>query len=296
MIGDFLERESDPHVSLRRRLIEQPSVLPESDAPTMRARAVDVPGPAVDALFEVVAKQGLGVLHLDEPLSNEHFRALGARFGTAMPETDPAVRPHVEEDVVLNLVSAQGHTSDVSRQPFAINALSLHTEGSGRATHQQPRYIILMCCSPGGDATAAQTVLVPMVAVHDRLSGHAAALLTRTRYRTMRDVPWVLRREEAGPVFSFRDFQQQPLKWEHDEALHLPDDAPLPPVPSRRAGSSGSRRGSVPGRCPTRCGSCSRRCTHRRVSKGCTGGAASWWCSTTGSFPRPHRRGRRCVR
>jgi alpha-ketoglutarate-dependent taurine dioxygenase len=216
MIGSFLERESDPHVASRRALIEEPNVLPAPDVPVVMARAANVLGPAVDALVASVAEHGLGVLQLDEPLSNSRFCELGTLFGNAMPETDPAVLPQVEGDVVLNLISAHGHTSDVSRQPFGTNALSLHTEGSGRATAEQPRYIILMCCNPGGDATAAQTVLVPMATVHDRLPADVAQLLSRTRYRTTHDVPWLLRQEAGRPVFSFRDFQQQTLEWELD--------------------------------------------------------------------------------
>ncbi|MFC3346590.1 TauD/TfdA family dioxygenase [Streptomyces echinoruber] len=157
-------------------------------------------------------RHGLALVHLDQPLANKDFQQLGSLLGTAIPETDGAVQPYVDDGVILNLVADKGQTQDVSLQPFATNALSLHSEGSGRSTADQPRYIVLMCVEPG-DASAASTVLVPMAAVDAGLSEEERRLLAATRYHSAPGVPTIARFQQGRTVFSFRDFQGSPLRW-----------------------------------------------------------------------------------
>ncbi|MEV0238061.1 TauD/TfdA family dioxygenase [Nonomuraea sp. NPDC050786] len=147
------------------------------------------------------------------PLTNEDFLRFGRLLGNLIAETDPVVQPYVEREFILNLRTERGSTADVFLRPFATSALSLHTEGSGRATGDQPRYIVLMCCEPGADASAA-TVLVPMDAVSGRLSEEDLYLLSHTRYRGRTGVPTIARRVDHRIVYSFRDFQGTPLEWE----------------------------------------------------------------------------------
>ncbi|MGH8931684.1 MAG: TauD/TfdA family dioxygenase [Egibacteraceae bacterium] len=157
----------------------------------------------------------MAIAELDEPLSDDAFIEFGSRLGHAMPERDPAVLPYVDQDVLLNLFTEHGRTRCVSLQPFATNFLSLHTEGSGRRAEQQPRYIVLMCCDPGDDATAAQTVLVPMAAVERSLPSGDIELLSQTRYRSCVHGPFIVRQLEDRAVFSFRDFMSDTLEWVH---------------------------------------------------------------------------------
>ncbi|HEU0298652.1 MAG TPA: TauD/TfdA family dioxygenase [Longimicrobium sp.] len=214
--GTYLEQATDPHVPLRGEMLASGTVLPPPAARAVHARAAGFPDGVADALLNDLRASGLGVLQVDEPLSNDRFAALGLLLGTAMPETDPAVQPHVEDGTILNLVTAHGHTQDVSLQPFATNFLTLHTESSARPADEQPRYIVLMCLEAGDNATAAQTVLVPTAAVQRRLPEGDLALLSRTRYRRSHRGPTIVRGVDGRRVFSFRDFMAQPLEWTHE--------------------------------------------------------------------------------
>ncbi len=223
MQGIFVSRAADAHIASRADLLERETALAPPPVPVPAVRAEDVPGPALDDFLGRLGRTGLAACLLDRPLADEHFRALGRVLGTPIPETDPAVLPRVALDVVLNLVGERSRTDDVSLQPFAANALSLHTEGSGRPPAQQPRYIVLMCCEPGDATGAAQTVLAPMEAVADRLTPAESAVLARTRYRRSTQGPPILREVDGRRVFSFRDFLAEPLEWTHTGADTSPD-------------------------------------------------------------------------
>ncbi|MEU6243471.1 TauD/TfdA family dioxygenase [Streptomyces sp. NPDC047024] len=177
----------------------------------LTAKSADFPGEILDGLDRDIRRRGLGVVRLDEPLSNDSFLKLGSSLGTAIPETAPAVQPYVEDGVLLNLRADAGITRDVSLQPFASNPLSLHSEGSGRSLADQPRYIVLMCVEPGDNS--ASTVLVPMAEVASDTSDEDLRLLRATRYADAPGVPPVVRSQGDHTVFSFRDFQQDPLRW-----------------------------------------------------------------------------------
>ncbi|MEU7241579.1 TauD/TfdA family dioxygenase [Streptomyces sparsogenes] len=213
--GSFRATPSDPHVAAREALLGNGLRLPGTDT----TPAPDEGPAGSDGLHREVTEQlwhrGLAAVQLDEPLPRDRFLALGAFLGTATPETDPAVRPYVEDGVVLNLRSEHAPTRDVSLQPFARNSLSLHSESSGAAPARQPRYIVLMCVDPGDDTHHANTVLVPMRDVARRLSPDTLDLLSRTRYRDSPEAPPVARRVDGHWVFSFRDFLDQQLRWTH---------------------------------------------------------------------------------
>ncbi|MEU5029309.1 TauD/TfdA family dioxygenase [Streptomyces milbemycinicus] len=213
--GSFRASPSDPHVAAREVLLGNGRRLPGPNA-----SHTPNDGPAGgDALHREVTEQlwqrGLAAVQLDEPLPHDRFVALGGFLGTAVPETDPAVQPYVEDGIVLNLRSEHAPTPDVSLQPFARNSLSLHSESSGAALAEQPRYIVLMCVAPGDDPEHAMTVLVPMREVARRLAPHTLELLSRTRYRDRPKAPPVARRVDGHWVFSFRDFLDQELQWTH---------------------------------------------------------------------------------
>ncbi|MEU9123219.1 TauD/TfdA family dioxygenase [Streptomyces sp. NPDC048506] len=214
--GSFVERATDRHVRLRQLLLRdgRQSLPPPADFD--RPFRLGADGELSRGALAHVRHRGAVALRLDEPLPAHRFTALGARLGRAIAETDPAVLPHVEDGVILNLVSRHPETADVSLQPFASNYLSLHSESSGQAVPRQPRYIVLMCHEPGDGA--AQTVLVSMGAVAARLTDRQLAVLARTRYRRAGAPPAILRRVGARPVFSFRDFMAQPLAWRHEAA------------------------------------------------------------------------------
>ena len=209
--GTFREQPADAHVSLRADLLERERPLrrPEYTA-TSGVRHTDG---LLDATSRAALHHdGLLVLDLDEPLSNDAFIALGEQLGTLIPETDPAVEGRVDDGVVLNVVTTEEASADTAIQPFASNALTLHSEGSGRDAAAQPRFVVLMCCDPGEDGAVMSTVLVPMDAVARRLDSHTQAILRALRYRHGTPPP-ILRTIDGRPVFSFRDFRADPLDW-----------------------------------------------------------------------------------
>jgi hypothetical protein len=210
--GAFREQPTDPHVERRHALLGGGQSVPSPAVPTIQARADRFPDVGADALLNELGQRGLAVVQLDEPLANDRFVELGLLLGTAMAETDPAVQPYVENDVILNLVSEHDQTHDVSLQPFATNALTLHSESSGRPAVEQPGFIVLLCYEPGA-ASAAQTVLIPMAAVARGLTPMQRELLACTRYRRNQHGPCICREIEGRPVFSFRDFESQTLEW-----------------------------------------------------------------------------------
>lgn len=212
MKGTFWQEAAHPYVALRRDMLDSgrryrapfASVPAEAAAPTVTAAVVATR----------LREHGIGVVTLDRPMTNAEFRAFGAVLGTAQPERSPDVRAMVENEVILNLRTEYPATADPARQPFAANSLSLHSESSGAAPAAQPRYIVLMCVSPGADPSAGQTVVVPMTDVYVTLSGDTRQLLARTRYDLLAGTPpTILRHVGARPVFSFRDFLDAPLNW-----------------------------------------------------------------------------------
>jgi alpha-ketoglutarate-dependent taurine dioxygenase len=223
VVGEYVERRDGAHVPLRRRLLAADSPLPDVPGrygPVAAPERWSWDGEPARRL----AEDGLSVTLLPEPLDDHDFLTLGKALGTAIPERDPATVPYTDHGVILNLRSAEGHTDDVSRQPFATNALTMHSEGSGRAVAEQPRYIVLMCVAPGEDTTAPRTVLTPMALVDERLSPDDRSLLSATRYRDSGDVPTIRRSTQGGTAFSFRDFDGAPLRWECSSPGAAPDD------------------------------------------------------------------------
>ncbi|MEU3384967.1 TauD/TfdA family dioxygenase [Streptomyces albidoflavus] len=208
--GSFTEKPSDDHCRLREGLLSADTVLDEPEV-GLAAETADFPGQIPDALDRDLLRHGRAVVQLNEPLADDAFVKLGSVLGTAIHETAPAVRSYVEDGVVLNLRADAGITRDVSLQPFASNPLSLHSEGSGRSVADQPRYIVLMCVEPGDNS--ASTVLVPMADVAATLSDDDLRLLRATRYADAPGVPPIVRSQGDHTVFSFRDFQQDTLRW-----------------------------------------------------------------------------------
>ncbi|MFE6311724.1 TauD/TfdA family dioxygenase [Streptomyces rochei] len=214
--GVFRQHPDHPYVALRRQLLDSGALYEALFAPVPAAAG------APEATAATVADQlrawGVGAVQLDRPMTNPEFRAFGAVLGEPQPERSPDVQPLVEEEVILNLVTSSPASSDPARQPFGANSLSLHSESSGAPPPAQPRYIVLMCLSPGVDDCASQTLLVSMADVHDALPESVRDLLTRVRYDLPGDGPTVLRRVDERPVFSFRDFLDTPLNWTLDAA------------------------------------------------------------------------------
>ncbi|MCC3769506.1 TauD/TfdA family dioxygenase, partial [Streptomyces sp. UNOC14_S4] len=182
----------------------------------LRGRATEPEATAAAALAERLDPYGFAVTDLDRPMDNAEFLTFGRVLGTARPELSPDVRARVEDRVILNLRSGAALTDDPAVQPFAANALTLHSESSGAPVRAQPRHIVLMCVSPGDDGRCAQTVVVPMAGVHAALPAPVRDVLARLRYDRPGEVPTILRQEAGRPVFCVRDFLGAPLAWSYD--------------------------------------------------------------------------------
>lgn len=220
MRSTFRQRPEQPHVLLRRRLLDScrsfpPPVRPEK----AHAAEVEKVGTIVRAQ---IADFGAAIVQLDRPMSNEEFLYFGVLLGSPQPERSPTVQPFVEAEVILNLVTTSSATTDTNLQPFASNWLSLHSESSGAPPASQPRFIALLCIRPAEHATGGETVLVPMRVVLEALTPRDQILLADTHYDLHDGAPPFLRREAGRPVFSIRDFQDEPLQWVHHGAAGDP--------------------------------------------------------------------------
>ena len=211
--GTFTETPTDHHVLLRADMLGGGGDL---SSPTVNAIVVSgdrFPDGIATEARAAVERDGIALVSLGQPVEVDRFLTFGRYFGTAMSERDPAVQPFVQDDVVLNLLSEGRCTSDSSLQPFASNELNIHSESSGRALTEQPRYIALLCVDPGEDARQSQTILISMADVDDRLTADERAILTQTRYSRNPNAPPLLRSLDGRPVFSFRDFGKAELDW-----------------------------------------------------------------------------------
>lgn len=215
MIGTFLEDAADLHVGRREALLAS-SALPAPTLPRLVGRAVSFLSDGRVLAEAAVRSHGLAIVQLDAPLSVEEFIRFARSLGSLVPERDPAVLPYVEAEAILHLRTSDGRTENVSRQPFASNFLTLHTESSGHATAEQPRFVALMCVEQGDPDASPQTVVVPMAAVVERLTAATIAVLQRTRYDNDRGSPSILRHEDGRWIVCFRDFHRQSLAWAHD--------------------------------------------------------------------------------
>ncbi|MER7460022.1 TauD/TfdA family dioxygenase [Micromonospora sp. NPDC126480] len=221
--GSFLEKPDDVHVKLREAMLCG-AILPPPTIPALNLISARFPEFGGDQAIAALRRDGLAVIQFDEVLSNPAFLSFGRTLGEPMPESHPTVASYVESEVILNLIARHGATTDANLQPFARTFLSVHSEGSGRPVAEQPRYIVLMCCEPGDDATTAQTALVSMADVAARLSDRAIEILSQTRYLRNTAGPNICRAEGHGLVFSFRDFMADPLEWVSTCAGATPED------------------------------------------------------------------------
>ncbi len=157
---------------------------------------------------------GVASVQLDRSLVDEELLALCVSLGVPQPERSPDVAPMVAHEVILNLRTIWGPTDDPTRQPFASNPLTLHTESSGAPPRHRPRLIVLACVDAGRHNRGAETLVVPMADVAARLGLRASAVLSSTAYEAPERLPPVLRLIDA-PIFAFRDFLSAPLSWIH---------------------------------------------------------------------------------
>ncbi|MER5521328.1 TauD/TfdA family dioxygenase [Streptomyces sp. NPDC002763] len=228
MKGTYRELPEHPHVALRHALLDAGRTHPAPPFSPLRGRAADPTATAEAVLHEHLTPYGVAVADLDRPMANAELVEFGSVLGVPQPERSPDVGARVEEGVILNLVSGPTVIRDPAGQPFAANALSLHTESSGASVPAQPRYIVLMCVSPGSTGRTAQTVVVPMSGAYEALSRRTRDILTHLRYDLPGEAPAVLRRVGDRPVFAIRDFMDTPMPWTFDGKMDRPaavDDA-----------------------------------------------------------------------
>jgi alpha-ketoglutarate-dependent taurine dioxygenase len=154
------------------------------------------------------------IIHLaDHLLSSRELLDFASKLGQPMPETAPAVQKYVEYDSVLNLRREYGLEENAEVQPFATNAITLHTEGSRNPVERQPRLLVFQCRETAAAGQGGQTVLVRMDDVFQCLSDSSARILRQTKYVSPPGCPFIIREVNGRPTFSFRDFKVEPLEW-----------------------------------------------------------------------------------
>lgn len=211
MRGVYRQHPAQPHVELRRKLLDGATTWP---APVPTVGSATDPSATAEAVLTQLRATGLAAVALDRPMTSSEYVSFGGVLGTPQPEKAASVRPRVEHGVILDLTTTHAATDDPDVQPFAAGHLSLHSESSASPPAVQPRFISLLCVEPGY-STAAQTVLVAMDAVAASLSADDRTVLAATRYDGHAGAPRMLREEHGHAVFSIRDFQDDPLDWKH---------------------------------------------------------------------------------
>jgi alpha-ketoglutarate-dependent taurine dioxygenase len=156
-------------------------------------------------------ESGVAQVELDGQLTAGQLIALASGLGDPQPETSSEVAQFVDEGVVLNLSPALKWSADRAYEPFSWSAVRLHSEGSVRPPSQQPRYIIFQCVEPGSPTTGDQTILVSMADVHQRLSDEQREILASVRLGHREDAAPLL--QASSPVFCFRDFGADEIRW-----------------------------------------------------------------------------------
>lgn len=170
-----------------------------------------------DEIAALVECFGGVIIHLsDQLLSSQELLAFASKLGKPIPETVPAVQKYVEYDSVLNLRREHGLEDNVDVQPFATNAITLHTEGSRNPVERQPRLLVFQCRETAAAGQGGQTVLVRMDDVFRHLSESSAKILSRTKYVSPPGSPAIIREVSGRPTFSFRDFKVDPLEWTYE--------------------------------------------------------------------------------
>ncbi|NOQ71177.1 MAG: hypothetical protein GQ574_04185 [Crocinitomix sp.] len=202
-------------------LLEKKKVLPLPKTLIHNIRSTDLEkflkGPAVESLKE----NGLLIIQLDKLLSSDTLLNVCSELGTPIAEnpTDEVLVPYIEKEVILNVISNNTNGNSAS-QPFTKRHLNLHTECSRRKVVDQPRYLAFMCCDEG-ELSSAQTVLVPMKEVFDKLSEKDKKILKNVRYSSDLQTPPFLRTDrENRNIFSIRDFYPDPMYWSFDDENH----------------------------------------------------------------------------
>ena len=163
-----------------------------------------------------LAEQGAVKVLLDRALSNGEFIGLGRTLGELIPEQAPAVRPFVDDDVILNLRTALDATADVDLQPFAENFITLHTESSLQPVAEQPKYLAFTCLVAPEPDSGGQTLLLHMASPADRLDPGDVEVLAQVGY--VNGSHPFCRRVDGRLVFCFRDHGETPLRWRCDAA------------------------------------------------------------------------------
>ncbi|MYW00420.1 TauD/TfdA family dioxygenase, partial [Streptomyces sp. SID3343] len=161
-------------------------------------------------------RRGIARLDFDRCPSTVEFLGLGARLGAVMEtEINAELRPYVENRSVLNLRHDEPGTSRYDLALVAANYLNLHTEIAVHPLHKQPRYIALLCVEPPERDHGGQTVFVPMAAIRARMSAIELDVLAATNCHDFSAGPPMFSHREGLPVFCFRDFGDDELRWRY---------------------------------------------------------------------------------
>ncbi|MGC0422684.1 TauD/TfdA family dioxygenase [Embleya sp. AB8] len=214
--GAFVEQPYHPHVAHRERLLDGPRWLPEPDGLPRLRIAADAMRRSIPAVRAALTRRGIARLDFDRCPSTTEFLDLGAALGTVMEtEINAELRPYVEQRAVLNLRHDQPGTTRYDLALIAANYLNLHTEIAVHPLPKQPRLIALMCVEPPERDCGGQTVFVPMAAVRSRLSALDLDVLAATNCHDFPNGPPMFSRRNGLPVFCFRDFGGDVLRWRY---------------------------------------------------------------------------------
>jgi hypothetical protein len=212
LTGALHETDKDAHVTVRKKLLTN-TELTDGNIPYIQAKNCCNLFDLYTTAYQTIKTFGVALINFDQSLTNKQFISFGNYFGHPISEEASATQRYVDENIILNLISEQGHTSNVDTQPFSTNYLTLHTESSARKIAEQPDYIILMCCEKGFGTIEQKTVLVSIESVINQLTENEIALLSKTKYFCNLEGPTIIRKENGRFIISFRDFYPGAIEW-----------------------------------------------------------------------------------
>jgi alpha-ketoglutarate-dependent taurine dioxygenase len=212
--------DTEPLDALRRNLTESTALAWPEWLVSGRSGSAP-PAELARRMRRSVEAEGVATVVLDKALEGAEFLSFGKEWGTPINEHASLLQPFVEAGCILNLFAHWKGTQDPDRQPLATAPILLHSESSRRPLAEQPRYLLFSCLAQAETDEGAQTAVVRMQDVFERLSEQSRETLARLRLGA--DLPAVLRHERERAVFSFRDFGAEPTIWASDASVDARD-------------------------------------------------------------------------
>lgn len=220
LTGYFSENNYSGHTEVRQK------TLNTADLKTTVVLAQDLESASLatitDSVKDGLLRDGFAFFRLPSTLDDKNYLDLSNALGIVMPEDPEEISQFVRHGAILEVKERFNKEASTDMQPFSRDAILVHTENSRSLLTDQPRYIAFQCISHKG--ADSPTLLMPMTEISEMLTSRQKAILMYTSYQGLEQQVPILREEEYGPVFSFRDFGSSELLWSYTGEMNIEDD------------------------------------------------------------------------